>query len=292
MIATLGLRPELRHRYPAHRPGPAARRGIGRRPLQQSRKPTGTARIHPVLTLYLRVRGSRLRRPRGKKIRTGAQLQPSATRADTPGMSSFSSARLTGSGFAQSILLHGRPLLSSGPTVERLPAIKIAGPFRDADVRGRVTAWYRHPDRSEIRWRYRKAGARFSLLSIVEVLEWIDPSPATIDDAPPGARKAESWARAARLLRSEPKALAGDWGRLGIEQWSFHDGSPEVALVERHVARRIGGRVEWQAQVMPVAALAVVADHHDDIAIAFQGARAHAPRRLAERRRRALSDEF
>jgi hypothetical protein len=34
------------------------------------------------------------------------------------------------------MLLHGRPLLSSGPTVERLPVIKIAGPFRSNEVRG------------------------------------------------------------------------------------------------------------------------------------------------------------
>lgn len=176
--------------------------------------------------------------------------------------------------------------------MERLPAIKIAGPFRTAEARGAVTVWYRHPDRSEIRWRYRNGEARFPLLTICEVIASIDLGPPELDDGLTDAQhEAEAWGRAARRIRAEPNALAGNWTLRGVEQWSFDDGAPEVALVERHVWRRLGRRVEWKAQAMPLATLALVADHYNAVAIAFRRAWSDAPRRLHERRRIVPLDE-
>ena len=204
-------------------------------------------------------------------------------------MSRWDNRRFAGSGFAQSMLLHGEPLLSSGPRTERLPAIRIVGPVSSPDLRGQITVWYQHPDRSHVRWKHSSAQARVGLATVIRAVQSIDPGrPDAESESDEAGRERESWIRAAQRIREDPEELASGWWWREVENWTFDDGTSEVAFVERRVARRVGRRVEWVFQAMPLMGLALIADHHDEIATAYARAVRDAPGRLLEKRRRRL----
>jgi hypothetical protein len=204
-------------------------------------------------------------------------------------MNRWNDPRYTGSGHAQSMLLHGQPLLSSGPKVERLPAIKIAGPLRGPEIPGSVTVWFGHPDRLHVRWKYRKIAARLSLYTLSATLRALDPGPPEVEGAPDHSWSgAECWSRAARRIRADSGELAADSWCPDVQEFMFDDGVSRIAHVERHVVRRVGRRVEWDVTAMPLEAVALVADHHDEIDVALHLAKAAVPDRLLTRKQRLL----
>jgi hypothetical protein len=180
--------------------------------------------------------------------------------ADDPQMSRWDDGRFVGSGFAQSMLLTGRPQLSRGPGVRR-PATRVAGPYRDQELPGSVTVWLGEWGVFEVRWQHGRTRARVSLESVGATLHSITLKarwPEESDGEP------EIWARGAQRIRSRLERLPTDRWLINIEQRMIDGGALESVFVDPQLS--LGGSVRRKpGRTVPLIALAVIGEHQRDI---------------------------
>ena len=83
--------------------------------------------------------------------------------------SRWNSSLFVGSGHAQSMLLHGQPLLGTTPTVG---PVQFGDTYRSDEFKGSVTLWMHRdpPLRWEVRWQHSGRAARVPLPAILRVV--------------------------------------------------------------------------------------------------------------------------